>query len=357
MKRRFRSIPRGFTLVELMVALVVGLVVMLGVGQIFVQSKRTASVQEELARLQENGRYALQLLRWDIQRAGYLGCSHAATLKGNIVGNGGFTDDFEHFILGYEGTSGGWSPSLPGELDDTGTAEDDILPGTDVITLRFADGEGLRMTQPKQPYQFTVRNLQVENGACNGGANRYSGLCAGDVMVVSDCTKARAFEVESLHLSGNDLAIYHSNPAWGGPADMEPGNHFSPAHSHLFKGTTVSYFVRIRDADSGIPALYRKIGNGAAQELIEGVENLQILYGVDTDEDGIPNRFLDAAAVPDFRDVVSVRIALLVRSIEERLNRAPAARSFTLLKSEITTPADRHLRKVFDTVIQLRNGG
>ncbi len=347
----------GFTLVELMVALVVGLMVMLGVGQLFVQSKRTAAVQEELARLQEGGRYALQLLRQDIQRAGYLGCSHAVALKENIISSGGYTDDFEHFIVGYEGATGTWSPPLPAELDDPATTDDDIVPGTDVITLRFADGEGLRMTQPKQSYHFKVHNLSVESGACAGGAERYSGLCAGDLMVVSDCTKARVFAIDSLALVSNELAIYHTNPAWGDPADMEPGNHFNPAHSYLFKGVTVSYFIRVRDPASGVPSLYRKIGSGVAEELIEGVENMQILYGMDSDGDGIPNQFLSADNVADFRTVVTVRVALLLRSIEERLSRAPAAKGFTLLKSEITTPSDRYLRKVFDTAVQLRNGG
>ncbi len=353
MKRPY-PVQYGFTLVELMVALGVGLIVMLGVGQIFVQSKRTAAVQEELARLQEGGRYALQLLRRDIQRAGYLGCSHASSLKENIISSGGYTDDLEHFVTGYEGLSGSWNPPLPGELDDPSTTDDYIVPGTDAITLRFAEGEGLRMTQPKQTYHFKVHNLSMENGVCSDGSNRYSGICAGDLMVVSDCAKARTFAVQSLHLSGDELAIYHTNPAWGDPADLEPGNHFNPAHSQLFKGVTVSYFIR--SGAGNVPSLYRKIGGGNAEELIEGVENMQILYGMDDDGDGIPNRFLSADNVPDFRKVVTVRIALLLRSIEERLNRAPAARSFTLLKTDVTTPADRYLRRVFDTAIQLRNG-
>jgi len=287
------SLPsqRGFTLVELMVALVVGLLVMFGVGQIFVQGKRSASVQDEAGRLQEGARYALQLMKRDIQRAGYLGCSHAATLKENIVSGGSYVDDLEHFVAGHEGLQGGWNPPLPTELDDPGTADDDVAPGTDVITLRFSDGEGLRMTQPKQPYHFRVHNLSVESGACPDGASTYSGLCVGDLVVVSDCTKARTATVESLHL--------------------EP--------------------------------------------LVDGVEDMQIRYGVDDDGDGIPNRFLTADNVADFRQVVAVRIALLLRSTEERL-RKPKVRTFHLLKKTVTTLADRYLRKVFDTTIQLRNG-
>ncbi len=349
------SSQHGFTLVELMVALVVGLLVMFGVGQIFVQGKRSASVQDEAGRLQEGARYALQLMKRDIQRAGYLGCSHAATLKENIVTGGSYVDDLEHFVAGHEGLQGSWDPPLPTELDDPGTADDDVAPGTDVITLRFSDGEGLRMTQPKQPYHFRVHNLSVESGACPDGASSYSGLCVGDLVVVSDCTKARTATVESLHLSGGDLSIYHTNPSWGDSADMDPRNHFNPAHSYIFKGVTVSYFVHPQDGGGGAPALYRKVGNGGAEALVDGVEDMQIRYGVDDDGDGIPNRFLTADNVADFRQVVAVRIALLLRSIEERL-RKPKARTFHLLKKTVTTPADRYLRKVFDTTVQLRNG-
>ncbi len=337
-------------------ALLVGFVVMLGVGQLFVQSKRSASLQEEMARLQESGRFALDLLRRDIQRAGYLGCSHASTLQEHITSSGSYVDDLGSFVFGYEGRASGWSPVLPVDLDDPATTVDDPAPGSDVITLRFAEGEGLRMTQPKLSYHFKVHNLLVESGACAGGADRYSGLCSGDQAVVSDCAKARIFTIGDLHLSGAELLIYHVLPAWGDPTDPDPGNHFSQAYSYIFKGVTISYFVRAGADNGSVPSLYRKIGSEAAEELIEGVENMQILYGLDSDEDGIPNQFFSADAISDVREVVAVRIALLLRSIEERLDRAPEAKSYTLLTSTITSPSDRHLRKVFHTTIHLRNG-
>ncbi len=341
---------RGFTLVEMMVALVVGIVVMAGIGQVFIQSKRTAAVQDELSRLQENGRYALYMLQEDILKAGYLGCGQVANLGGNITSSGSYRDNFSSAITGYDASGSTWEPSLPAELNEN------IVSGTDVITVRFAEGNGLRMTRPKEaPYILRVNNTSQESGACPGGQDGFSGLCQGEQMIISDCTKARTFNVQDLTLNGSELWIYHGTPAWGDPADLDPNNHYKPAYCYLFKAVTTSYFIRLRDAESGVPSLYRKIGNNDAEELVEGVEDMQVLYGVDSDGDNIPNQFLAAGNVTDFRQVVSVRLALLQRTIGEKINRPAVAKSFNLLGTDITTPSDRHIRKVFSTTIQLRN--
>src|SRR5262249_43779447 len=65
------------------------------------------------------------------------------------------------------------------------------------------------------------------------------------------------------------------------------------------------------------PALWRIVGNGNPQELIEGVEGLQVRYGVDTDGDLLANSYSNADAVADWSTVVSVNVAVLVRSIDE----------------------------------------
>ncbi|HFC53094.1 MAG TPA: hypothetical protein ENJ43_01525 [Gammaproteobacteria bacterium] len=212
------------------------------------------------------------------------------------------------------------------------------------------------MLQPKQHYSFKVRNLSQENDGCGTGTHGYSGICPGDLMIASDCVKARTFTVQGMHLASGELSIYHTPPSWGYPADPNPNSQFNPAYSYLFKGITVSYFIRVRDQDSGVPVLYRKVGKGAVEELVEGVENMQILYGEDSDGDGIPNQFLKADGISDFGRVVSIRIALLMRSISEKTRRPATTRNFTLLGTTFTTPEDRHLRKVFDATIQLRNG-
>ena len=69
---------RGVTLIELMIAMVISTIVLLGVGTVYSSSKRSYKVQEEMARLQENARYAFNVMSRDIRGAGFIG-SHLAT--------------------------------------------------------------------------------------------------------------------------------------------------------------------------------------------------------------------------------------------------------------------------------------
>ena len=64
---------RGFSIVELMVALVITLILLGGIGQIFLSSKKSFTIQNTLGRQQENGRYAIDTISQDVRRAGYWG--------------------------------------------------------------------------------------------------------------------------------------------------------------------------------------------------------------------------------------------------------------------------------------------
>ena len=95
------------------------------------------------------------------------------------------------------------------------------------------------------------------------------------------------------------------------------------------------------------------------QELIEGVENMQIMYGVDTDQDGIPENYY-VAGVATLNDdtawgnVVSVKIALLLRTVETGFG--SDTKTYSLLGVDNVNPIDMGVRRrVFTTTIQLRN--
>lgn len=88
-------------------------------------------------------------------------------------------------------------------------------------------------------------------------------------------------------------------------------------------------------------------------EIAEGVENLQINYGEDADGDGVPDRFVKSTEVTNWGGIVSINIAVLVRSIRPVASKAEA-RSYQLL-DEIIPTNDKFLRAVFTTTIRLRN--
>ncbi len=116
---------------------------------------------------------------------------------------------------------------------------------------------------------------------------------------------------------------------------------------------------RLNNRGKPIFALYCN-GN----ELAEGIQNMQVLYGVDTDfaRDYIANQYVTSTGVPDldgdgkpdwFR-VVSLRIALLSSSVDEQAS-AASSRTFKLLGKTLGPYADKEIRRVYTTTILVRN--
>ncbi|MBF0219992.1 MAG: PilW family protein [Gammaproteobacteria bacterium] len=97
-------------------------------------------------------------------------------------------------------------------------------------------------------------------------------------------------------------------------------------------------------------------GNSGTQPLAEGVENMQLLYGEDTTNDNIADLYRAPAAVTDWTRVVSIRVALLVTSIDEVAS-TPDVNQYVLLNAPPITPATNLLqrRRVFTKTILVRN--
>ena len=130
------STPRGmkgFTLVELMVAMLIGTIILAAVAQVFATSKGTHQTEEGLARVQENGRFALEFLAQDIRMAGYAGCNSnlSASNVNNIAKPPFDSTQFNQNGLSafrYAGTAPAnnltdWDPDLPADIFDDGGAE------------------------------------------------------------------------------------------------------------------------------------------------------------------------------------------------------------------------------------------
>jgi type IV pilus assembly protein PilW len=120
------------------------------------------------------------------------------------------------------------------------------------------------------------------------------------------------------------------------------------------KGLIVNnYFVQNKQL------MCRGSGNTVAQPIAEAVDNMQVLYGIDTDNDGFANQYLDSnGAKANPMDVVSIQVALLINSIDKVKDVAPGAGNedqFNLLGQNYTAPNDRLARRVFTTTIPLRN--
>src|SRR3546814_6197665 len=108
-RSRSGSGQAGFSLVEFMISLVLGLIVIGGVTTVFLSNQQSYRSNEGLSQLQENSRIAFELMARDIRQTGLTGCGNDGRIA-NVLANGpnatvtpGWYADFDNSILGYEG--------------------------------------------------------------------------------------------------------------------------------------------------------------------------------------------------------------------------------------------------------------
>ena len=380
----------GFTLVEIMVAIAVSSILMLGVMQIFSSNKRANMIGGGLARVQENARFAMRKLTQDMRMAGYVGCG--GQLKNHLDPTAtGYSDD----LFDIESATGGWeytngaSTSVTGPAASTAyplpptiaaaptTDADDwanqkaedlhttiqglALPGSDVLILKWAEGGD---------FGFTIDG--TPNNTLATTAKTSTPIEQGTIMAITDCSAGDVF------MKVNKAGSINLNK--GVASGIFPGNQNPKtsdwSHTYLNGAEPMFFIARayyIGVGTSGEPALFRITyvrGTGAGDyvidELAEGVENMQVLFGEDVNGDRLADRYVTAdqvhnsesvAADRDHKQISSLKVALLVRSPSEVKPTTSGGTTYNLLGADITAPDDRRLRYVFNSTVKLRNKG
>ena len=321
---------QGITLIELMIALVIGLLATGAMLKVYVDSSRLYRFNEGLARIQENGRFATEFVRRDARMAGFWGCNHEATLTNRIKTS--VLDYPRYELSGITGTSGSES--------------------NDPDTITFS-GAGRSVGKVKNDMPSTTasgRDFRVISTET---------INTGDALLISDCDMTDIFYVTKARGRDNKRKLWHKHT-------KNTPNSFSKAYaagSTLYRVQQTTFCIA-PGANPAQPSLRQLVNPTSGQtcqdhgdELVEGIENMQILFGEDTDADGdgTANRYLSFGASDlDMDRVVSVRISLLARSLNNNLTTEPSPYFFNGSKS--TPPSDdKYLRKVFTTTITLRN--
>ena len=346
MSRRPKQInlQAGMSLIELMVALALGAFLILGVVNVLISSKDSSQVENSLARLQENGRIALDLMVADIRDALYIGCNSggmAPTIMANTTSWTG--------LLGYERGTSAWSPVLPTKLVSLATA---ARIGSDVINLQGGVPTGSALTADIVT-SSTFASVD-SNPAC---------IAKNDRVLISDCSTANLFRVTNSPLCTGAATNFTYASASNSPSSISPGYSSTGSYS-LLEFFDKTWYVadtgRTRTA-ANIPvyALYR-LTNGVTQEMIEGVEYLQILYGEELPSGNI--RYVPASnATLDMTQVTAIRIGVLLQSYEPVLDAADSTQ-YRVLDETIdstgttfTHNGDLTMRRVFKTTAIMRN--
>ncbi|MFZ4792100.1 MAG: PilW family protein [Candidatus Competibacteraceae bacterium] len=332
----------GFSLIEIMVALLISLFLMAGVIQIFLGSKTTYRTTENSSRIQENGRLAIELLTRDLRMAGYKGCLRSSMLIVNVLNNAAdFNYNFGQEIQGFNASTTTWLPALDAAISGL-----QMIPGTDVITVRTIDSEDIYVTgQPSIKPDCTA---SVDSTAdLKVTSNTF--LQDEDIVLVSNCERAVVFQITNFNAQEN---VVHNT---GGT--FTPGNNTKDLGGCLIGGemakiSTKTYFIRT--GASGRPALWRYSLTDTV-ELVEGVENMQIMYGVDTNNDRQADSYSAADTVNsanNWPNVISIRISLLLQSIDDRITTKAQIYNYNNVTQ---TATDNRLRQVFSTLISVRN--
>lgn len=335
-----RQRQRGLTLVELMIALVLGLLVIAALSQVYLAASQTQRTQYNLTARQENLRFALHLLSRDVRQAGYQGCLRdTGNLRNTLNDSSSYLYRFERAVEGFEADGKGWRPALPAAI--LGAA-----PDSDVLVLRGVSDDGVpiqqSMPQPSADLKVTDKLSPAP-------------LTDGDIVLISDCGGSAAFQITQYTVDSGNI-VHNAGRGGGlptpGNATQDLGRRY-PVGALIHRIQTVAYYVGL-DAD-GSRQLWRQAGAGPAQPIASGIERMQLRYGVDTDGNRSADDWRPADAVTDWSKVMAVRVALLVASPERAPGVGADTRRFDLLGETVGPFDDGRLRRVLETTLSLRN--
>ena len=313
---------RGFSLIELMVSLAIGVVMTFGVVNLFLQSKTSFLQDEEIARMQENGRFALRLLSRELAMAGFFG---------------GLVD-----------------------MDDISTALT-ITTSSDCGTGMLATGTAVEHTNDAVSASINDTHKCLTNNQLQTGTDVILVRRTLDTPHMTDGTESTSLENNTVYLRVAD---------YGASATLIKGSSFSAGDKTA--GSTVDAWeyrpilFALRNfsqtSTDGIPSLCREVLTTTSASvaptgdcLVEGIEAMHVEFGLDTDDplDYEVDIYDAAPSVAELATVITARIYVLARSINTVPNYTND-KTYTMGSTSITAN-DSFYRRMFETTVVMHN--
>ena len=348
----------GFTLVELLIAMVLGLVVVGGGLYLFSGIVQSSVVNQSVSSLQSNGRFAMDLIGREVRSAGYIGCVSDRTGTLSVkMSNPPTTDLGDTAITGYlVQTPTNWSPDNPDSYTaPTGVGEP--VPGTYALGVQYA--------------QFPGYNLQTSMSSVSGSMeldrNDDISIEDGQAMVISDCTSADLFSasrptngITSMTMStGASLTKAYTMPEFASESTR-----IMPFISTLFYvGDTQRTTSRGDNVYSLFAHSYPYNSGSDLVELIEGVDQLVVEFGI-RQPDGSQLYARPDETTSSAQDIETLKLGLLLSSFEH-FGSVDVSRTYNLAGESITSaggagtgltyPDDNRMRMPFNATFNVRN--
>jgi type IV pilus assembly protein PilW len=433
---------RGFGLIELMISITIGTFLLLGLSEVFQASRTAFMTSQGASEVQENARFAMGFLQRDARMVGHMGCindearflssqptffSHFLTTAQRGTNPPGwaaapFWERFDISIQGYDaanstpgqagnltlafpGSGGAWAGNTASGFTDTLPAQFPAgagiplpLAGSDILVLRFFGTSSAPVVQIALNNPVGTNNVAVTSPAFRAlEAAQPTGLYG-----IANCLDASVFQSTGVTagLVGGVPASIVTAGAASNASGFSTGENYPVGDLSIYPAESMIYYVGVPNDTSGrtVPSLFRlhytATGTPVPEEIVEGIDNMQILYGRDTTPSGsltpqgavleydtattINAAQAAAPYAPDpnslWRHVGSVRIALLARSITPGNEASPntantpsgcigVSNCYSMLGVNVIPPpktaggggADGNYREVYTTTIAMRN--
>lgn len=337
LRRRSADRQHGLTIVEFTIAIALGLMIIAALLTIFANSSRSRTELQKSSQQKENGRYAAQLLADNLALAGYLAefdptvLTSPATLPDPCAT--GDTDLLDAMPLHVQGVDN--AVSTPNCLTD-------VKANTDILVIRRAStcASGAADCDP-----FNAAQAHFQASSCRPTDGSFAELAA-------PTNNNAAYATNHFTLGTLDQGAFTKRKV-----DCINGN-FADISRYLVQ---IYFVANNNQPGDGIPTLkHWELGTGIVP-LVDGIENLQIEYGIDNDNNGTPDTWTPApATIQNWRDAMAVRINVLARNTTATTGYVDS-RSYTLGRDESGTPVtvgpfgDEYKRHVYTTTSRLTN--
>ncbi len=340
---------RGASLIELMIGMLISLLLIGGMVTLFINNKQTYRYNEELARIQENGRFAIEFLQRSFRQAGHLGCAYMVP-EGSSEAYGGVTPKSTAIIPAIDfnqTTAVSAYVHPPTGTDVVASFGQTGVNGTEVITIIFGSGASANLVTPAA----SGAPLVIDSNAL--------GYRQGEALIVANCRNADIFRVSNVPASGNNVTLEHQAATIYNSSDDLAGGATYNTDARVMRLQIQSFYLapsaRLNRQGQPIQSLYVNGG-----EMIEGVVAMRAMLGLPAG--GVPpgpNSRVVANYVPvtamtadDWADVIAIQFELLLASPDDNAVSAPMPMTFNGVTS---TAPDRRMYSTVSTTIALRN--
>lgn len=325
---------QGFSIVEMMIALLISGIVLFTMSFMYLKSKNILTAQTSGSQLQDNAQFSFFILSSDIRNSGFKGCLSGYSTQSYSTFYNAVTDTTAYGantndIQGYTGASGSsWSPSLPSSISSFSPSP---IAGYDVLTLRgyYKDPIPLTATMASPTDSITLSST--------------TGITVGSYGIIANCTNSSLIKVASV--SGGKIT-----------SDNSSGIKYSFTNTaQFYPQQLVTYYVgQNPNQTRGVYSLYRVVNSGAPQEIATGINGFQITYGVDDVGNGTVTRYTSINNITNLSSILVARVAILMSTVPDR-TRVSNPTSMFFNGSSYSTTSDHRLRKAFYIDVALRN--